>query len=97
MTQEHPTEEPQGEQVENGKEQEEPRYYYSTNSVWMGTGLGMRRTHHKGETCRIGNRIRPQNRIEGRREETVPCRLCCGDETVEAQGEAQDEGVETQG
>ena len=87
MTQEHPTEEPQGEQTENDEGQ--AGYYYSTNVVWMGTGLGMRRTHHKGETCRIGNRIRPKNRIEGKRDDTFPCRLCCGDETVDAQGEGQ--------
>ena len=85
MTQEdqtEQTEEPQG-------EQEEFQYFYSTNAVWMGTGLGMRRTHHKGTTCRIGNRILPDNRIPGKRDDTFPCRLCCGDETVEAQNEEQ--------
>ena len=82
MTQEHQAENPQGGQAENT---EQVGYYYSTNSVGMGTGLGMRRTHHQGTTCRIGNRIRPKNRIEGKRDDTFPCRLCCGDETVEDQ------------
>ena len=94
MTQENPTEktrgeqteDPQGEQPEN-TEQETPLYYYSINSAWMGPGLGMRRIHHKGNICRIGARIRPQNRIEGRRDDTLPCRLCCPNEIVDAQAQ----------
>ena len=94
MTQENPTEktrgeqteDPQGEQAENAENAEqEAQYYYSINSAWMGPGLGMRRIHHKGSICRIGARIRPQNRIEGRRDDTLPCRLCCPNETIEAQ------------
>ena len=93
MTQEKPTEKTQGEQTEEtqGEQAEnaeqEAQYYYSINSAWMGPGLGMRRIHHKGNICRIGARIRPQNRIEGRREDTVPCRLCCADGRVEAQNQ----------
>ena len=83
MTQEKPTEKTQGEQAENAEQ--EAQYYYSINSAWMGPGLGMRRIHHKGNICRIGARIRPQNRIEGRRDDTIPCRLCCPNETIEAQ------------
>ena len=74
-------EEPQGERTENAEQ--EVQYYYSMNPVWRGQGLGMRRTHHKSKDCRIGRRIQSQNRIEGRREDTEPCQVCCMGEIVE--------------
>ncbi len=85
MTQEHQTDEPKDEQQENGAEPQgeqaenagqETLYYYSANRYWMGNRNGTRRIHHKSIACRIGARIKPQNRISGKMDDTFPCRAC---------------------
>ena len=79
MTQGHQAEEAQVEQ------EQEVQYYYSMNRYWTGPESGTRRIHHKKVDCRIGRRIRSQNRITGRRDDTEPCHVCCMDEIVDAQ------------
>lgn len=90
MTQEKPTTDPQEgsaqtEQPEEAGQQraKEPQYYHSINRYWTGPGSSTRRIHHKSEDCRIGRRIREQNRIAGRRDDTSPCPVCCMDEIVQ--------------
>ena len=82
MTQQNPEPEPQT--TEETKTQE-PEYYHSINRYWRGPGSPTRRIHHKSKSCRIGGRIKKQNRLEGKREDTEPCHICCADEIVQEQ------------
>ena len=83
MTTEQQPEEPQVDQQE--EIQNEPQYYHSINRYWRGPSSPTRRIYHRSESCRIGGRIRRENRREGRRQDTPPCPVCCADEQPQKQ------------
>ena len=81
MTQEQHPEETQ---TTEESQTQEPEYYHSANRYWH-PNRGTKRIHHKDTSCRIGGRIKKQNRLEGRREDTSPCPVCCSDEMPQEQ------------